>query len=133
MSEDTLKLYLGLSHEKCMDDKGRISIPAKLRKVVIARVGEGRPLYIIPAVRNRGRFLAVYDLHSRIGELGLCEETHMDKQGRVLIAPWQRDYANLVNGIVIAGSFNGENMEIWNADRFNSSYSSSIDNILNPQ
>ena len=43
-------------------------------------------------------------------------QSELDKQGRVLIPPVLRDYANLASQVVIVGV--GEGMEIWNSDDF---------------
>ncbi len=111
-----------------MDDKGRVSIPAVFRdtlkshhadeRIVITRSPHTRHLVAYP-MREWKR------LQSRIAAtppspqlrafkrivLGSAQEYTPDRQGRVLIAPAMREYANMERVIHFAGA--GETFEIW--------------------
>ena len=111
-----------------IDDKGRLTIPAKYRTslasgVVVTR-GIERCLYIYP--------LAEWDhLSSQIRQLPLTSKEARsmtrflfaeaadcvpDKQGRVLIPAYLRDYANLKSDVIVAGSH--DHLEVWNPDAY---------------
>jgi MraZ protein len=49
-------------------------------------------------------------------------QAELDKQGRVLIPPVLRAYANLDSQVVVVGT--GEGIEIWNAGGFDSALTS---------
>jgi len=111
-----------------IDDKGRLTIPAKYRTVLAAGVvvtrGLDRCLYVYP--------LAEWDqLAEKIRQLPLTKKDARafvrflfaeaadcipDKQGRVLIPAYLRDYANLRDEVIVAGSDN--HLEVWNPDAY---------------
>lgn len=107
-----------------IDDKGRLAIPAKMRASLL----EG-------AVVTRGidNCLSVYPknewtkLAEKIAALPLADpkarsfsrlmlagamDVEFDKQGRVLLPAYLRDYADIRGEIVVAGVYN--RMELWN-------------------
>ncbi|HZP46170.1 MAG TPA: division/cell wall cluster transcriptional repressor MraZ [Candidatus Binataceae bacterium] len=100
--------------DHAIDDKGRVSIPARFREVLQAE-GHDR-LYITNHIMERERCLALYPpreweaLVSRIRDkarfdrnvqlfqtfyIGGAHEVEADRQGRILIPPKLREFARL--------------------------------------
>jgi MraZ protein len=122
-------LFLG-SYEHALDEKGRVSLPARFREVL---GGEGDSRLIVTTnVDPGGACLVAYSLkewqafHERISGLpqfdeaviqlkrlhvaGACECTP-DRQGRILIPAVLREYAGLRAEVLFAGL--GSSIEIW--------------------
>lgn len=117
--------------DQTIDDKGRIIMPAKFREVLAKRNDQtimltnldmGLIAYPVEewaeverkilnrpdtsnAVKNFKRFL-----------IGGVSECCLDKQGRILVPPSLKKYAQLEKNIVIVGLIN--HFEIWNAERY---------------
>jgi MraZ protein len=120
-------MFLGeFSHN--LDDKGRLTIPAKFRDelaggLVITR-GIDRCLAVFPA-------RVWEDLAERIAQLPLTQRSARnfgrlmfsgaadfipDRQGRVLIPQGLREYAGLDSDAVIIGLY--DRLEIWNPENW---------------
>ena len=113
------------THTPKLDDKGRISLPAKFRDelsdgVVITR-GQERCLYVFSAkefqdVHDKVRQAPVTSEEARrylrVFLSGASDETP-EKQGRVLVPALLREYADLTKELVIIGV--GSRAEIWDA------------------
>ena len=111
-------------HEHTIDDKNRLTLPAKFRQafsegLVLSR-GIERCLYAYP----RGEWEA--SVQSRLGELDLfskegrvmqryffagAAEAEVDKQGRVMVPSSLGEYAGLGKEVVVAGIH--YHLEIW--------------------
>jgi MraZ protein len=127
-------------HTTSVDDKGRTSIPAKLREVFGACFGDEQIIITkaAPVVTRTGeicRGLAIYpaqefqELEDRLDRqsgftaaelksirnliIAPAEACTFDKQGRVLIPPALRSYAGLDRDIVFVGGQNNK-VELWN-------------------
>jgi MraZ protein len=121
------------SFEHTLDSKGRLSIPSKFRDVI---VGKGDERIVITNFQIDGmRCLDVYpiDEWSRLEEeirnkpkfdrrmvmfqnyylSGACE-CAVDKQGRILIPPLLRQYANLKRNVVLVSAL--EKFRVWDQD-----------------
>jgi MraZ protein len=114
--------------EHTLDDKGRLTIPAKYRNalatgVVITR-GIDRCLYVYStsewdAISEKIRQFSVMQRDARSFVRFLFAEAAdciPDKQGRVLIPTYLREYANLRNDVVVAGS--NSRLEIWDPEAY---------------
>lgn len=108
-----------------MDDKGRVTLPARYREsfangVMVAR-GQDHCLYVFtdegfetfaddainaPITDERARGYQRYMLAN-------ADDQRPDAQGRITVAPRMRDYAKLTKDLVITGI--GLRMEIWDA------------------
>lgn len=126
-------------HLTAVDDKGRTSIPAKLREVFGASYGDERLIITkaAPVATGSGepcRGLAIYplqefqELEDRLDRqsgftaaemksirnliIAPAEPCTFDKQGRVLIPPALRAYAALERDIVFVGGQNNK-VELW--------------------
>lgn len=118
-------------HSINMDAKGRMSIPARFRDQLLS-VCEGQVVVTIdPKTRN----LALYpigeweDLQAKVQALptghpqarrmkqlliGHASDLEVDANGRVLIPPMLRKYAELDKKLVLLGQ--GQKIEIWAED-----------------
>lgn len=139
-------LLLGTYTPK-IDAKGRVALPAKFRNqlgegLVMAR-GQERCVYLLPV--DEFRRIANQIQRTSVGNKAAREylrvflsgavDQEPDKQGRVLVPPMLRDYANLGSDIVVIGV--GTRAEIWNKDAWESyladkeqGYSDIADDVL---
>ena len=128
-------------HHSTVDDKGRTSLPAKLREVFGASYGDERLIITkaAPVATGSGepcRGLAIYplqefqELEDRLDRqsgftaaelksiryliIASAEPCTFDKQGRVLIPPTLRAYAGLEREVVFVGGQNNK-VELWTA------------------
>jgi len=109
-----------------LDSKGRLTIPAKFRAVLdsglIVTRGIDRCLAIFPTAEwedlaGRVSDLPMTDRQARAFKRFLfadASDVSPDKQGRILIPPRLRDYANLDGEVVVAGLNNY--IEIWSTE-----------------
>ena len=116
-------LLLGTYTPK-IDVKGRMALPAKFRDqltagMVMAR-GQERCIYLLPAQEFRRIAARIQETplgnkaareYLRLFLSGAVDEDP-DRQGRILIPPMLREYANLGSDIVVLGV--GTRAEIWN-------------------
>lgn len=122
-------MFLGTHHPK-LDDKGRLTLPAKFRDALAGGLmvtkGQDHCLYVFPrdefeqmarkvaeapftneAVRAYQRYL-----------FAGTDEQRPDGQGRISIASELRRYADLNKECVVIGAIT--RLEIWQADRWQS-------------
>ena len=115
------------AHEHTIDDKNRLTLPAKFRQafadgVVVTRGLDGclyayrRPdwarlvesrLAEVDPLRAEGRRLERFFYSG-------ATETELDKQGRVMIPAPLLEHAALGRDVVVAGT--GDHLEIWDRD-----------------
>ena len=117
--------------EHTIDAKGRVSIPAKFRELLMEKYDHRL------IITNFDRCLVAYPyeewlvLEERISSLSLVKrevkafqrffisgavECPIDKLGRVLIPPSLRDYAQLEKNVIFAGML--KRFEIWSKERW---------------
>lgn len=121
-------MFIG-EYQHSIDPKKRLALPSKLRtelknKVVVTR-GLDKCLFIYP-------MKAWEELASRLGTMPVGESTtrsfvrlmlagatdcEIDKQGRILIPDYLKDYAGLDKNVIIAGLYN--RLEIWDESKWN--------------
>lgn len=113
-----------------IDSKGRISIPAKFRDIILEFYG-GRLILTNDLV---DKCIAVYtpkgweELEAKVQKgpsmnedvkafirlvFSSAEDCTIDTQGRILIPPRLRDYASLIKEVLVTGSPNNK-FELWN-------------------
>ncbi len=118
------------SYYHSIDSKGRVTIPSKLKKAISEAAED--TLIMLP---GRDRCIEVYPkdvwmkLEENLSKLNLSDpkllalvryytnnahEDEMDSQGRILIPPTLKQYAQSATDVVIAGT--GKIIEIWNPD-----------------
>lgn len=119
--------------EHTLDSKGRLSVPAKFREVLIGK-GDER-IVITNFLVDGTRCLDVYPLDEwvRFEEeirkkpkfdrrvvlfqnyyLGGASECVVDKQGRILIPPLLRQYANLKRNVIVVSAL--EKFRVWDQE-----------------
>lgn len=121
-------MFIG-EYSHSIDPKKRLAIPSKFRselknKVVVTR-GLDKCLFIYP--------MRVWEeLAKKLGTLPMGEsgtrsfirlmlagavDVDFDRQGRVLIPDYLKEYAGLDRNVIIAGLFN--RLEVWDENRWN--------------
>jgi MraZ protein len=117
-------VFLGeFSHN--LDDKGRLTIPAKFRDqlvpgLVVTRNPSGSCLLAMPMdewnrVAERVSALPLTDRRSALLRRALfsaAEDLKPDKQGRILISQRLREFARIESEVVVAGM--NTYLELWN-------------------
>lgn len=122
MEKRITKMFIG-EYQHAIDPKKRLAVPSKFRvelesKVVVTR-GLDRCLFVYP--------MKVWqELAQKLGAIPIGEsatrsfvrlmlagatDVEMDKQGRILIPDYLKEYAELDRNVVITGIYN--RLEIW--------------------
>jgi MraZ protein len=121
-------LFLG-KHDYSMDERGRIPMPPRFREALMQGIilTQGTPdrcirAYPLDAFEQQASLYTENPVTTRTGRVARraffsgAYQAELDKQGRVLVPPVLREFANLQSQVVIVGT--GEGMEIWNVDDF---------------
>ncbi|MEA4857448.1 MAG: division/cell wall cluster transcriptional repressor MraZ [Solidesulfovibrio sp.] len=125
-------MFRGHSY-RSLDPKGRLMLPPEYREEVLRHVPDGRIMltnnfdgavsgYPMPVWEEvEASFKEGNKLDPRIRDLERflisgAMEVVVDKQGRILIPPYLRSFADLDKELVLAGV--GEKFEIWNQGKF---------------
>lgn len=117
-------MFIGEFHHT-LDDKGRLAVPTKfrssLKKAVITR-GLDACLFVYPlsewqVLAKKLANLPLTQANSRAFVrlmLAGAMEVAVDKQGRVIVPEYLREFAGLKKEVVVAGLYN--RVEIWSKD-----------------
>jgi MraZ protein len=120
-------MFLG-EFEHTIDDKGRLTIPAKFRgrlaSGLVMTKGIDPCLWLFPGdswAELAGKISALPRTDLRAREFrrqvfGGASDSVPDKQGRVNLPPYLKEYANIDNTAVIIGLF--DHCEIWNPEQW---------------
>lgn len=123
-----------------MDDKNRLSLPAKFRKElgkkIIMTRGLDRCLFVYPVAewKKFSEQLANLSIGSAEGRgfsramIGGAMEVDLDASGRVLVPDHLKSYATLSTKVVVAGIHN--RVELWNEEAWNL-YTSGVEKEAN--
>jgi MraZ protein len=108
-----------------IDDKGRLILPSKVRMdlgldVFVTR-GIDRCLYLYPRVEWDRISAKIHQLpltskparQFRRFFYGEASQLDVDKQGRILIPSYLREYADLTNEVFLVGA--DDHVEVWDA------------------
>ena len=118
-------MFLG-EYTHTIDGKGRLTIPAKFREALSAGLvvtrGFDQNLMLYPmegweklAQRITERPLSDEDMRAfRRRVFAGAVNLEPDRQGRILLPPYLRDFAGMNGDVVIAGMF--DYLELWSAD-----------------
>ncbi|WP_131747421.1 division/cell wall cluster transcriptional repressor MraZ [Frankia sp. Cppng1_Ct_nod] len=131
-------MFLG-SHTPRLDDKGRLTLPAKFREeleggLVITK-GQERCLYVFPMVeftriseslRTAPVTAKALRDYSRVFFSSASDDVP-DRQGRITIPPALRAYAELTRECVVNGA--NTRVEIWDASRWDAYLASQEENF----
>jgi MraZ protein len=120
-------MFLG-THNPKLDDKGRLTLPAKFREALAGGLmvtkGQDHCLYVFPRAEFEQMARKVAEApftnesvraYQRYLFAG-TDEQQPDSQGRISIASELRRYAGLSKDCVVIGAIN--RLEIWNAERW---------------
>ncbi len=118
-------MFLG-EYSHTIDDKGRLTVPSKFRTdlavgmVVTRGFDQNLMVYPVPAwQRLAERILSKPISDGRVRDFrrllfsGASDLTQ-DRQGRVLVPPFLREYAAIKDEVVIVGMY--DHLEIWSAE-----------------
>lgn len=120
-------MFIGEFHHK-LDNKGRMAIPAKFRNVLRKGAVITRGLDSCLTIYSKNNWLILAEKLSNLPivksnsrafsrfMLSGATEINLDKQGRVLIPEYLREYSALKKEIIIVGLF--DKIEIWPKDRW---------------
>lgn len=124
-------MFRGIFHNS-MDDKGRLSIPSRLREQIksghetplVLTLGFDQCLFLYPMdawKKIEDQLSSLNSLNPEVRQfqrmiLGNSDEVEIDQQGRIMISPVLRKEAGLTKGIVIAGML--QRIEIWDKQRY---------------
>lgn len=115
-------------YQHAVDDKGRIAVPAKFRKVlskgVVVTKGLDGCLYLYPLdewgkLAEKLSHLPINQADSRaFSRMMLAGASHaeIDSQGRILVPDYLRSYAGIQSRAVIVGLYN--RAEVWDEARW---------------
>lgn len=115
-------MFIGEYHH-AIDEKGRLAVPVKFRKDLLKGgvVTRGLDYCLFMYTEKDWKELA-----DKLAKLPIAKATsrafarlmlagameiNVDKQGRVMVPEYLRDFANVKKGVVIAGLYN--RIEIW--------------------
>lgn len=119
-----MPLFLGTHHPR-LDEKGRLFLPAKFRDQfsggLVMTKGQEGCLYVFPAQAFEASLSAELGRSSITGRdrgqlrvlLGDAHDDTLDRQGRVTIPPYLREYAGLTRDCAVVGV--GDHVEVWDA------------------
>ena len=108
-----------------IDDKGRLFIPASLRKELgqtfHVTVGQDHCLSVYSdeswaAFMAKLKELSYNEVKKLRALFAYAADCEPDSQGRILIPAKLREYAGLTKEVVVVGSF--DRVEIWSAERW---------------
>ncbi len=135
------------SFEHTLDNKGRLSIPAKFREVLLGKgddrivitnfvVEQARCLDVYPfdewvrfedEVRKKPRFdrriIAFQNYY-----LGGASECAVDKQGRILIPPLLREYAGLKRDVVLVSVL--DKFRVWDKETWKKVFAEAEEKLM---
>ena len=112
-----------------LDDKGRLAIPAKFRRELSkgATVTRGLDNCLFLYTKNEWDKVAekyanlpIAQANSRAFSrlmLAGAMDVELDKQGRIILPEYLRQFANVKKNVVITGLYN--RLEIWDEDTWN--------------
>jgi MraZ protein len=121
-------MFIG-EYSLTVDEKGRLSIPVKFRvslsrgAVVTRGLDSALFLYTAKEWENLAGKVAAMPLSkannrafSRLTLAGAMD-VEMDKQGRVILPDYLRDFAGIKKKVIVAGLYN--RLEIWDEEKWN--------------
>ncbi len=120
-------MFIG-EYEASIDDKGRVAVPTKFRttlkgKAVVTR-GLDQSLFLYPqtewkAMAEKLASLPISTANTRAFSrlmLAGAMECDIDKQGRIILPGYLKEFAGVAKRVVFAGLYN--RIEIWSEDRW---------------
>ncbi len=120
-------MFIG-EYKHSLDDKGRIAIPSKFRhqltKGAVVTRGLDTSLFLFPKkewdkLAQKLASLPLGQSNSRAFArlmLAGAMDVDMDKQGRVVLPEYLREYAGMKKNLILAGLFN--RLELWDEQKW---------------
>lgn len=121
-------MFIG-EYQHSVDEKGRLAIPIKFRtdllKGAVVTRGLDRCLFLYPAEAWEELALKLKDLpisqsksraFARLMLAGAMDVS-VDRQGRVVLPEYLREYANVSKKVVVTGLY--DRLEIWDEEAWN--------------
>ncbi|MBW2663578.1 MAG: division/cell wall cluster transcriptional repressor MraZ [Deltaproteobacteria bacterium] len=104
-----------------IDPKGRVIIPARFRDVIKVGNSNGFAYTFDEWNKIEARVMSLTDTNEHMRRfrrifIGGASDCTCDKQGRILIPPVLRQYAEIKKDIVLVGQIN--HFEIWAKERY---------------
>ena len=136
------QMFLG-RYEHTIDEKGRITIPAKFRdgledSIFVTQGFDGNlqafPPDLFELMSSQVRSISYLDVNSRRLRRILfsnAEQTRFDSAGRILLPAFLRETANLKDIAIVVGS--GEYFELWSPENWQAQQTSLNDVEANEQ
>ncbi len=134
-------MFLG-EFQHTLDTKGRVSLPARFRNEMTARIvvskGMEGSLYVFPAENfeeSIERLLESNEFDPKVRKvrrffMSGATDVEIDSAGRMTIPPHLREYAKLEKEVAVIG--NGDRIELWDSgewERYNSETTEHIENL----
>lgn len=127
LKNPNISMFIG-EYSHTLDDKGRLSVPKKFRSDLEggAVVTRGLDHCLFLYTRNEWEKLAEKLANLPFAQantrafarlmLAGAMDVEVDKQGRIVLPEYLRDYGNIQKDVVIAGLYN--RLEIWNEQKW---------------
>jgi len=116
-------MFIG-QYEHAIDAKGRLAVPAKFRKAItqgaVITKGLDGCIFVFEAVKWRKMAQGISELpltrtsarlYARLILAG-ATDVEFDKQGRIVLPSYLREYAKLKTNAIVVGVY--DRVEIWN-------------------
>lgn len=135
-SPTTTPMFIG-EYKHTIDDKGRLAIPVKFRgdlaKGAVVTRGLDASLFLYPKeewdkLAQKLASLPLGQSNSRAFArlmLAGAMDVSLDKQGRLVLPEYLREYASLSKQIVVAGLYN--RLELWDEEKWQT-YKTAMEN-----
>lgn len=124
-------MFRGIFHNS-MDDKGRVSIPARFREQIksehetpmVLTLGFDQCLFLYPMdawKKIEDKLASLDTLNAEVRQfqrtiMKASDEVDMDQQGRIMVSPVLRKEAGLGKNVVVVGMLH--RIEIWDKDKY---------------
>ncbi|MPZ49924.1 MAG: cell division/cell wall cluster transcriptional repressor MraZ [Dehalococcoidia bacterium] len=132
-------LFLG-KHDYSMDERGRVPMPPRFREalmqgIILTQGAPDRCIRAYPAdgFEQQAAHYLKEPITSPTGRVmrraffSGAYQSELDRQGRVLVPPVLRQWANLEGQVVVVGT--GEGIEIWDAAGFEAALTTEEDDF----
>ncbi len=125
----TMAMFFG-EHQHTLDEKGRLTLPARWRSVLAGGVvltrGLDRCLFIFPKAKFEAIAAEIDAQGLELNDartwaryfLGMAVDLEVDRQGRILIPENLRKFAGVDGNVVCVGVVS--RLEVWNPKRYHS-------------
>lgn len=135
-------MFRGIFHNS-MDDKGRLSIPARFREQIktdhetplVLTLGFDQCLFLYPMdhwKKIEEKLASLDTLSAEVRQfqrtiMKASDEVEIDQQGRIVISPVLRKEAGLSKGVVIVGMLH--RIEIWDKEKYEGYHSQTTQSL----